>query len=290
MKINKLTLNSLQFPSVLENIPDAPKQLFYVGSDLSELLARPVLTVVGSRKVTPYGKEVTTKLTRELARAGVLVVSGLAIGVDALAHEAALEAGGLTLAVLPSPVERIYPPCHHDLARRILQQGGALITEYPAGTPTYPVNFVARNRIASGLCDALLITEATDKSGTMHTARFAVAQGKTVLAVPGNITSPTSAGTNSLIKKGVAVPITCAADIFKALGISTRRSRLKPQTPRGATPAEQLLLDLIAAGTSDSNELLAASELDVSLFNQTLTMLEITGKIHPLGNGQWNIG
>src|SRR5687767_2661656 len=165
MNVNRLTLTSSDFPEVLRHIPQPPKELFVAGGQLSELLKRPLVTVVGSRKVSAYGKTVTTKLAGELARAGVVIVSGLAIGVDAIAHRAALEAGGLTIAVLPGSLDDIYPSSHYQLAMRIIEQGGALLTEYPPGTRTYPGNFIARNRLASGLSQAVLITEAAEKSG-----------------------------------------------------------------------------------------------------------------------------
>ncbi|MEK7153154.1 MAG: DNA-processing protein DprA [Patescibacteria group bacterium] len=287
MKVNTLTLESAGFPEALKTIPTAPKKLYAAGASLTELLARPCVTIVGSRKVSSYGRAVTVKLASDLARAGVVIVSGLAIGVDALAHQAALEAGGLTIAVLPGGLDSIYPASHNQLAARILGQGGALLTEYPPGTRTYPINFIARNRIASGLSSAVLITEAAEKSGTLHTARFALEQGKDVLAVPGNITSPTSVGTNNLIKAG-AMPVTETADIFHILGIKVPALTSR-NTPKGDTPHEQTILNLLVAGVDDGGELLRQSNLEVAQFNQTLTMLEITGKIRSLGANKWSL-
>jgi DNA processing protein len=285
MNVKKLTLNFPEYPEKLRNIPDPPKELFTMGAPLSDLLSRPCVTVVGSRKVSAYGRAVTTSLVSELARAGVVIISGLAFGVDAIAHRAALDTGGLAVAVLPSPLEHIYPSSHTQLAQRILGQGGALITEYPAGARTYPVNFIARNRLVSGLADAVLITEAAEKSGTLHTARFALEQGKDVLAVPGNITSPTSAGTNNLIKTGAA-PVTRAEDIFQILGIQPAKAKTVPQ---GGTPQEQALIDLLAAGEDDGDLLMARSNLEIHHFNQALTMLEISGKIRSLGANRWTL-
>ena len=284
MKNNKITLSTSDVPIKLRNISDPPDRLFVRGNDVNELLKRPSVTIVGSRKVSAYGKAVTLGLAGELAKAGILIISGLALGVDSLAHKAALDAGGLTIAVLAAGVDRIYPASHYGLAMQILQQGGALVSEYEDGMPSMKHLFIARNRIASGLGDALLITEAAEKSGTLHTAAFALEQGKPVLAVPGNITSPTSAGTNNLIKVG-ATPVTCARDVFLALGLDMAEK--KKQAPRSSDPNEQILLDLLFAGTSDGTELLDQSELGVSVFNQTLTMLEIRGRVRPLGNNQW---
>lgn len=162
------------------------------GNDINELLKRPCVTIVGSRKISAYGKTVTSRLAGELASAGIVIISGLALGVDSLAHLAALEAGGLTIAVLPTGLDAVDKTSRRGLAERILQQGGALVSEYAEGSPVHLGNFVARNRLVAGFGDAVLITEAAERSGTLHTANFALEQGKPVLAVPGNITSPTA--------------------------------------------------------------------------------------------------
>lgn len=278
-----LTLSTSVVPQKLRDIPQPPKELFIVGNSLDDLLCRPCLTVVGSRKISAYGKAITTQLVTDLAKAGVVIVSGLAIGVDGIAHRAALEAGGLTIAVLPCGLQQIHPRSHTQLAQQIIRQGGALVSEYPPDFYAVRWSFVARNRIASGLGDAVLITEAGEKSGTLHTAQFALDQGKEVLAVPGNITSPTSTGTNNLIKIG-ATPVTGSADIFHALGI---QPSAKSSAPKGDSPQEQVILDLLCNGTSDGDELLARSKLEVIQFNQAITMLEITGKVRALGANKW---
>ena len=280
-----LTLNGADYPDKLRTIPMPPKQLFVLGSAVNELLSRPALAVVGSRKVSAYGKTITSTLTADLAKAGVVIISGLALGVDSISHRAALEQGGTAIAVLPCGLDQIYPANHRQLARQILQQGGALVSEYPEGSQAYKSNFVARNRIVSGLADAVLITEAAEKSGTLHTAEFALEQGREVLAVPGNITSPTSVGTNNLIKAG-ATPVTGANDILRVLGLEPEADK---HAPTSTNPHEQVLLTLLYEGVSDGSELLTRSQLDVSLFNQTLTMLEIQGSIRPLGNNQWSL-
>lgn len=288
MKINKVSFDSEQFPKKLLALADAPKELYVLGGDLGELLSRPAVAIVGSRKVSSYGQQVTAKLAGELARAGVVIVSGLAVGVDGIAHRAALEAGGLTIAVLPSSLDQIYPATHRQLARHIIGKGGALVSEYPEGTAiAFKSNFIARNRIVSGLSNAVLITEAAEKSGTLHTADFALQQGIEVLAVPGNVTSETSKGTNNLIKSG-ATMVTSVDDIFHALGIKPANKQ-KNKAPTGNSPEEQALLDLLFAGTHAGEELLVASKLDVRQFNQTLTMLEIRGHIRPLGNNHWSL-
>lgn len=279
--ITDITGGRLQ--TILPGVLPMVEQLYLRCNNFEELIDRPKIAIVGSRKVTPYGKRITIQFASELAKQGVVIVSGLAYGVDAIAHRAALDAGGLTIAVLPGSVETPYPSTHRGLAEQIVQGGGALLSEYPAGTVTYKTNFIARNRIVAGISSALLITEAVENSGTMHTARFALEQGKDVLAVPGNITSPTSAGTNNLIKSG-AVAVTSPQDVLHILGI---RSTTPIIRIKGADRFEQCLLDLLADDVSDGNELLARSSLAPDQFSRTLTMLEITGKIRSQGNNHW---
>lgn len=284
MKVNKLTLNDSQYPELLRNIPDAPKQLFVLGN--IELLSKnPKLSVVGSRKVTSYGRQVTTDLVKSVAKYGIPIVSGLAFGVDAIAHQTALQADGHTIAVMPGGLDEIYPSSHHNLAKQILTHDGLLVSEYPVGTPALKYHFVARNRIVSGLSEVLLITEANKRSGTIHTANFALEQGRSVLAVPGNITSPTSEGTNNLIKVG-ATPVTSASDILEALGLQEENMQTEIMA---ANSNEAKILTLLQGGITDGTELLSRSIIDIQIYNQTMTMLEITGKIRSLGANHWAI-
>jgi len=284
MIVNMLKLGQPGFPEILAQIPCPPQQIFWQGQAFEGWLDKPKVAVVGSRKITPYGRTITAKLVNELARAGVVIISGLAYGVDAAAHQAALAAGGPTAAVLPAGLDSIYPAAHANLARQIAESG-TLITEYPANTVSYPGNFIARNRIVSGLADVLLITEAALKSGSLHTARFALEQGKTVMAVPGNITSPFSEGCNNLIKSG-AVPVTSADDIFFALKINT--SDNKPKSISGSA-SEQLVFSFIREGLSAQEEIAAAAKLEGAQLASVLTMLELSGHIRPVGSGNWMV-
>lgn len=282
MNVNKLTLKSTDLPERLKQIAGPPKELFAIGN--TNLLSdTTLLAVVGSRKVSPYGRSVTTQLVTNAAGRGIVIVSGLALGVDSIAHQAALEAGGKTIAILPCGLDRIYPSSHTQLARNIVRSGGLLLSEYPEGTTPYKTNFVARNRLIAGVAEALLVTEAAQKSGSLHTVKFALEQGKSILAVPGPITSQLSVGTNNLIKSG-AIPITEPADILEALNLV---SNSPIQLPLAQNSEEAIILEMLASGVSDSSELLAKSELTAVVFNQTLTMLEITGKIRPIGAGHW---
>lgn len=287
MEINKLTLKDRRFPKQLKNIASAPKEL-YVDGDLTPLLAKSRIAIVGSRKVSVYGRRITAELARELAKRGIVIISGLALGVDAIAHQAALEVGGLTIAVLPRGLDKIYPASHHQLAKQITKHGGALVSEYPANTEIYRTNFIARNRLIAGLSQATLITEAAEKSGSLHTARFTLEQGKDVLAVPGNITSSTSVGTNNLLKAG-ATPVTSYLDVLHALGLKDEKGTQTKTTFMGNNESEQKLLELLRSGVSDGDTLLKRSDLEIALFNQTLTMLEISGHIRALGANHWDV-
>jgi DNA processing protein len=280
--VNILKHNDLSYPVILANIPGPPKQLYWIGENPSVWMDHPKVAIVGSRKVSAYGREVTSRLSGELARVGVVIVSGLAFGVDAIAHQAALDAGGITVAVLPTPLEKIYPTSHLQLAKHIANNG-TLISEYKNGSEIYKNNFIERNRIVSGLADILLITEAAANSGSLHTARFALEQGKTVMVVPGNITSLGSEGCNNLIKSG-AIPVTDVSDILFELKIDSRRSALKMFT---GSEEERTVLTFIQQGISDQEELALAVKLDAPRISQILTMLEISGHIRSQGGGNW---
>ena len=285
MNVNKLKLDDSNYPSILTNISSPPAQIYWSGQPLAEWLDKPKVAIVGSRKFTNYGKTIAAQLATELARAGVVIISGLAFGIDVTAHQAALDAGGQTVAVLGSSLDRISPAAHLNVARQILQQG-TIISEYPPGTNTYAGNFVIRNRIISGLSDVVVIPEAALKSGSLHTARFAMEQGKTVMAVPGNITSPASEGCNNLIKSG-AVPVTGVEDIFFALKLSPQKQK-EARLFKG-TEVEEIIYALIKDGLSDQDEIAQAARVDTPTLSSALTMLEISGHIRPAGAGNWII-
>lgn len=284
MKINKFSPDENNFFQILGNIAVKPKALYYIGTIPAERL--PAVAIVGTRKPTAYGTEVTTRLATDLARRGIVIISGLAIGVDGLAHKAALEAGGRTLAVLGNGLPEIYPARHQQLAKAIVDSGGAILSEYPPHMPALPHQFLERNRIVSGLSDAIIITEAALKSGTMSTAAHALEQGKDVFVVPGNITSPMSAGCNALLRQG-AIPVTDARDILEHIA----PDKLQTQTSLalGSTPEETLLISLLQSGIRDGDELLKKSNLKAPEYTQALTMLEINGVIRSIGGNQWTL-
>jgi DNA processing protein len=287
MIIKKLTLTSPDFPERLREINSPPNLLYHAGAPLNELLKRPAVAIVGTRKISPYGQQVTWEFAGHLAEQGLVIVSGLALGLDTLAHKAALECGGLTIAVLPCPLEKIVPMTNRRLAERILDNGGALVSEYPEDEWPKRQYFIARNRIVSGLADAVLIPEAGEKSGALYTARFGLEQGRNILAVPGSINAVGSIGTNSLIKNSKAGAVTAPVDVLNALGLKHHTAKAKHITGRNVN--EQTVLDLMMRGVTDGRRLLEESRLEISQFNQVLTMLEIASKIYPLGANHWSL-
>lgn len=277
-----IALPQHRLPEPLQHIPQAPKHLYIQCKDWRALATTPRVALVGSRRISPYGKAVTEQFSQEFARAGVTTVSGLAIGTDSLVHRTTLTAGGATIAVLPGGLHQIYPRHNLDLADAIVQQGGALISEYDHAYVPQKWTFVERNRIVSGLAAALIVIEAAEKSGTLHTAAFALDQGIPVFAVPGAITSPTSKGTNRLIQMG-AIPAISVADILTHLGLVTAKTT-------AAKAPDHPILQALSRGIQDGHELLQDTGMDVQRFNQELTILEIQGHIRPLGGNQWRLG
>lgn len=284
MKIKTILPDEHNFLQIINTIVSKPKTLYFVGTLPQRTLGVKVVAVVGTRKPTSYGKEVTFDLAYKLAQKGIIIVSGLALGIDAIAHRAALEAGGTTIAVLANGLDTIYPQAHRQLAQRIIDSGGALISEYPPGTLARDFQFLARNRIVSGLSDAVVVTEAASRSGTLATVAYALEQNREVFAVPGNITSPMSVGPNRLIQQG-AHPATSAEDILQVIAplLVTAQTTLN----LGTNPMEILLIDLVKSGIRDGEALQLASKLTASDFSQTLTMLEIQGLIRGLGGNKW---
>ncbi len=225
-------------------------------------------------------------LASTLAGRGVVIISGLALGIDAIAHRGALEAGGITIAVLANSVDHVYPRTHNSLAEQIIQQKGAVLSEYEPPTDARGFQFLARNRIVSGLADAIIIVEAAARSGTLNTASHELEQGREVFVVPGNITSPLSSGCNALLKQG-ASPVMCAEDVLEAIAPQL----LRPQTvlPLGSTPLESKIISLLHSGIRDGDALQQQSKVSAAEFNQTVTMMEINGIIRALGANQWTL-
>ena len=285
MEIFQINLSDYDYLRDLPHIPDPPKKLFIRG----KLPAKRVKTVaiVGTRKPSAYGREIATKIASECAKNSIVVVSGLALGIDSIAHRAAIDSGGKTIAVLANGVDKIYPRSHEDLGQKILQTNGAILSEYPNNTPARPWQFLARNRIVSGLADAVVIIEAASRSGTLSTANHALDQGKEIFAVPGNITSPLSAGCNQLIKNG-ANPLTSVEDLLDFL--IPDRFEKQTQLFKGDTREENVILEFLSKnGTTSSDTIIKQTKLSASEFNQAITILELEGLVLNNGGEKWSL-
>jgi DNA processing protein len=282
-----LTWESEEYPERLREVDDAPPVLYVLGS--VEAQDGWAVAVVGTRRVTSYGRAVASQLAAELAEGGITIVSGLARGVDTIAHQSALDAGGRTIAVLGSGLDVLYPPENRTLARRIVDEGrGAIVTEYPLGTQPDAVNFPARNRIISGLSLGVLVVEAGEKSGALITVTFALEQGRDVFAVPGPITSRMSDGPNRLIKDG-AKCVTSAADILEELDIGMVQEHVEAVRALPTDPTERLLLDLLHDESRHIDDLTNESGLPASTVSAVLTMMELKGMVRHLGGMQYTV-
>ena len=258
------------FPSLLAAIHDPPPGLFLRGAGTAELLSHTAVAVVGARSCSPYGSQVARTCGRELAAAGLVVISGLARGIDGEAHRGALEAGGVTVAVLGCGVDRDYPASHRELAARIGERG-LIVSEYAPGVEPAPWRFPARNRVVAGLARATVVVEARERSGALITADFALEQGREVFAVPGEITSTLSAGTNALLGLG-ATPYTSPQDVLDALGVEPAAVSVPELGPEAARVLERLRE--FAAG---ADELQRSTGLGAAALAAALTELELVG-------------
>jgi DNA processing protein len=282
-KINRKGIVNVTFLSPLLQLAKIPENVFIKGS--LPVDRPPVVAIIGTRRPSAYGREVTHTLATELARNGVIIVSGLAMGIDTIAHTSALEGGGKTIAVLAQGLHTIYPASNKGLAERIVKNG-ALITEYDTGVEAMKYHFLARNRLVSGLADAVIVTEAADKSGTFSTVAHALEQNKEVFAVPGPITSLLSAGPNRLIQQGARVALS-AEDVLHVIAPHLVAGQKK--FVFGNTPLEAKIIKLIQGGMRSGEELQKKAGVDSSEFLQTLTMMELNGTIRPLGGNLWTI-
>lgn len=286
MEINRIRPDEHTFTQRLASIANPPKSLCFMGTLPTS--GTPVVAIVGSRKPSAYGREVTEQLASDLATAGCIIVSGLALGIDGIAQKAALKAGGTVIGVIPNELPDISPQTNYKLAMNIIENGGAILSEWKKGDGKI-VNrwsFLERNRLVSGLADAVIITEAAERSGTLNTAAHALSQGRDVFAVPGNITSPLSAGCNALLKQG-AYPATEAKDILQIIAPEQLKKPDQSQLPLGSSPEETIIINLIAGGVRSGDQLQQQSGLSASNFSTALTMLEINGVIKPLGANNW---
>lgn len=277
--ISVLTWEDEGYPRRLKEIEQPPPVLYLRGSLCPE--DEWAVAIVGTRRMTAYGRQVAEEIAGLLARNGVTVISGLARGVDAVAHQAALNAGGRTLAVLGSGVDRVYPPDNRRLADQIIERG-ALASDYPPGTPPEGTNFPPRNRIISGLSLAVVVVEAGATSGALITAGFAADQGREVFAVPGNITAPQSQGSNRLVQNG-ARPLLDAREVLEVLELTMVTQH---QAARVVIPADALearLYEVIGREPLHVDEIRARTEIPIEKVTATLALMELKGMVRQVG-------
>ena len=277
--IKVMTIREKEYPKLLKEIY-SPPALLYIKGNLPENLDF-TLAVVGTRKITTYGQQITPEIVKDLARANLIIVSGLALGIDALAHQSCLEAGGKTIAVLGSGLDLIYPVANRQLADKIIENG-AIISEYPLGTQPLKQHFPARNRIISGSSLGTLVIEGDRDSGSLITARCALEQNREVFAVPGSVYNQASVGPNNLIKMG-AKPVTAAHDVLEALNLELAQDFMENKKIIPDTKEEEILLKYLSREPLHVDELIKKSKLNTSIVNSTLTMMEMKGKVRNLG-------
>ncbi len=276
------------YPPLLKEIKSPPEQLFILG-DLPPLDA-PTIAVVGARRCTNYGARVAHEITLALAQAGIVIVSGLAYGIDQTAHTATLDAQGKTIAVLGCGLDQLTSTEQKLLAKRILESQGAIVSEFALGAPPFKANFPRRNRIISGLSLGTLVIEATASSGSLITAKFALDQGREVFAVPGSIHSETSRGTNGLLKTGAHV-VTSAHDVLDVLGLSgVALTREATVPPKAETKEEAILLPLLTKQPVHLDEIIRKSGLPTSTVSSCLMMMEIKAKVRHVGGNYYILG
>ena len=264
--------SDVQFPACLAAIFDPPAGLFLRGHGAIGLLDRPAVAIVGARSCTPYGVHVAAMLGRELVAAGLVVVSGMARGVDGAAHRGALDGGGATVAVLGCGIDRDYPAAHAELARRIAERG-LIVSEYPPGVEPAPWRFPARNRIIAGLAAATIVVEARRRSGALITADLALEEGREVFAVPGEITSALSEGTNDLIRNG-ATPLRSSHDVLEVFGLAPPDER-----PPEIGEEAGAVFEAVRTGAASADDLARRSGLDVAAVASRLVELELAGLV-----------
>ena len=283
--IGIITILDANYPKLLKEIYDAP-HIMYVKGELKPEDEFSV-AVVGTRKLSTYGQQVTTRIARELAQAGLTIVSGLALGIDTLAHLAALEQKKRTIAVLGSSIDRasIFPSQNKTLAEKI-SQNGAVLSEYPIGSPALAHHFPTRNRIVSGLSLGALIVEAPAKSGAMITANSALSQNREVFAVPGSIFSDNSVGPNSLIKNGAKL-VVCAQDILEELNLQNLTSNIAIAQIAPDNEQEALILNILSHDPLPVDKIVQETKMDTAVVNATLSLMEMKGKIKNLGGMQY---
>ena len=277
--IKILTWQDESYPGRLKEIDQPPPVLYIRGEYLPDDLF--AVAIVGTRRVTAYGRQITEEISSFLAANGITVISGLARGVDAIAHQSTLKAGGRTIAVLGSGVDKIYPPEHRGLAEQMMGRG-AIISDYALGTPPDASNFPPRNRIISGLSLAVVVVEAGETSGALITAEFAAEQGREIFAVPGSILAPQSKGTNKLIQNG-ALPLLTVDDLMQALDLTRMGEHKAARKIIPTDETEARLMSVLGAEPLHVDEIRNQTELPIEKVSATLALMELKGMVRQVG-------
>ncbi len=286
LRVRVITWKDETYPPLLRKIEHAPPVL-YVCGNLTDDDRHYAIAVVGTRKMSTYGRQATEHFTTELVRGKVTIVSGLALGIDTVAHQAALDSGGRTIAVLASGLDQLYPPSNYNLAKRIVDSGqGALLTPFPLGIRPEAGNFPARNHIISGLSLGVLVTEAPERSGALITANSALAQGREVFAIPNGIFSPGGAGVNKLIQDG-AHPVTNVNDILNSLNLYMIPQHTEAQATLPENAEERLIFSLLTHEARHIDDLTRESNLAANEIAAILTMMELKGLVKHVGGMQY---
>lgn len=293
MHISKITIKGKEYPKQLKNIPNPPKQLYFIGD--IELLNKNSIAIIGTRNASENGKRLASKFSKELVAQGIVTVSGMAKGIDAEAHKSTIEAGGKTIAVLGNGLNHIFPPENTNLYQEIIKSGGLVVSEYLPNTPPSSNLFLERNRIVSGISIGVLVVEAAYRSGTSVTAKLAKEQDRKVFVLPHEINDKYGVGTNKLIRKG-AILVTSTKEIieefdflkYKEIKISNNKEKTKDKVQKEITfenKEEKEIYELINNGFSNINEIYKKTNIQIQKLNQILFMLEIKGYIKKIVGG-----
>lgn len=279
--INTITILDEEYPKRLKDIYDSPLVLYKKGDILEE--DNLSIGIVGSRKTTAYGKWACEKFTKELVKLGITIISGIALGIDTVAHNTALKEGGRTIGIIGSGIDVVYPKSNKDLYGRIIDNG-AILTEFPLNTPPLAYNFPQRNRIIAGLSCGIIVVEAKEKSGSLITAHHGLEQGKDVFSIPGNINSIYSKGTNKLIKDG-AIPLLDIDDILNEIyefKIIKEREIEEKILDIDLSETEMKILEIIKEGPTHCDTIVNKTGINISTVSSVITVLEIKGIIREL--------
>lgn len=276
-----LLLENPEYPDLLRHIPFPPFALYVLGN---LRYTDPAIAVVGTRMPTPHGKDMARLFSEKLASAGIPIISGLALGIDAAAHKGALDASGNTIAVLGTPLDNIYPKQNEQIAHSIIESGGAVISEFAFGHPYNPSNFLARNRIISGLSSGILIIEAPERSGSLATAKFALEQNREIFVIPGSTSSANYKGSNALLKSGANL-VTEPEDILSYFNIQPEKTSADKSD---ISPEDKKILETIEKldGRATIDNIMESAGLEIKILNQSLALLTIKGIIKEL-NGKY---